>query len=313
MNNPTSRTFQRLAVVTVAAAALMSGCATPPPPPPPPPAPVAAPAPEPVAPAAPELSPAQAKAEAHKLALQAVDSLQNGDETNARLALEKAVALDPSNDLARKLLDQIKADAQAELGSTFFRYTVQRDDSLSKLAQTYLGDRFRFYILAKYNDISNPSRLGAGQVIKIPGKGPIAQPAAARPAPKPPETVEAAPKPAPAPEPEAPAVKDTALLQKGNALQKSGDLAGAYATYGEAVRHDPGNREAITQRDATKVALIRRYDREAAQAYQRQNLDLAIKKWDQILELDPANQKAKLERERAIDLKKRMNEKFGTK
>jgi LysM repeat protein len=123
--------------------------------------------------------------------------LQNGDETNARTALEKAVVLDPSNDLAKKLLDQIKADAQAELGSTFFRYTVQRDDSLSKLAQTYLGDRFRFYILAKYNEISNPSRLSAGQVIKIPGKGPIAPPVTARPAPtKPPETVEVAPKPA---------------------------------------------------------------------------------------------------------------------
>jgi tetratricopeptide (TPR) repeat protein len=311
--NPTSRTFQRLAALTVAAAALMSGCATPPPQPPPP-APVVAPAPEPVAPAAPELPPAQAKPEAQKLAMQAVDSLQNGDETNARATLEKAVTLDPSNELARKLLDQIKADAQAELGSTFFRYTVQRDDSLSKLAQTYLGDRFRFYILAKYNEISNPSRLSAGQVLKIPGKGPIAPPVLARPAPapgKPPETVEAAPKPVP--EPEAPAAKDTALLQKGNALQKSGDLAGAYATYNEAVRADPANRDAIKQRDVTRTALIRQYDREAAQAYQRQNLDLAIKKWDQILELDPANQKAKLERERAIDLKKRMSEKFGTK
>jgi tetratricopeptide (TPR) repeat protein len=151
-------------------------------------------------------------------------------------------------------------------------------------------------------------------VLKIPGKGPIAPPVTARPAPapapgKPPETVEAAPKPAP--EPEAPAAKDTALLQKGNALQKSGDLAGAYATYNEAVRADPANRDAIKQRDVTRTALIRQFDREAAQAYQRQNLDLAIKKWDQILELDPANQKAKLERERAIDLKKRMSEKFG--
>ena len=131
--------------------------------------------------------------------MQAVDSLQNGDEANARQTLEKAVAMDPSNELAKKLLDQIKADAQAELGSTFFRYTVQRDDSLSKLAQTYLGDRFRFYILAKYNEISNPSRLAAGQVLKIPGKGPIAPAVTARPAPAPapgktPETVEEAPK-----------------------------------------------------------------------------------------------------------------------
>ena len=246
------------------------------------------------------------------MAMQAVDSLQNGDEASARVTLEKAVVTDPNNDLAKKLLDQIKADAQAELGSTFFRYTVQRDDSLSKLAQIYLGDRFRFYILAKYNDIANPSRLSAGQVLKIPGKGPITPPAAAKQAPpKPPtETVETAPKPAP--EPEVAASKDSGLMQKANALQKSGDLAGAYAMYSEAARSEPGNRDAIIQRDAARTALIRRYDREAAQAYQRQNLDLAIKKWDQILELDSGNQKAKLERERAIDLKKRMSEKFGT-
>ena len=118
------------------------------------------------------------------MAIEAVDLLQNGDEADARTVLEKATAMDPANDLARKLLDQIKADAQTELGATFFRYTVQRDDSLSKIAQAYMGDRFRFYILAKYNDIANPSKLAAGQVIKVPGKaaGDAARAAAAAPA-----------------------------------------------------------------------------------------------------------------------------------
>ena len=123
-------------------------------------------------PAEPELSPAQAKAQSQKFALEAVDQLQNGDEIAARQTLAKALALDPANDIAKKMNDQIAADAQRELGPTFFRYTVARDDSLSKLAQQYLGDRFRFYILAKYNDITNPSRLAAGQVIKIPGRAP---------------------------------------------------------------------------------------------------------------------------------------------
>src|SRR5205085_4351510 len=132
--------------------------------------------------------------QAQRLAIEAVDLLQSGDEPRARATLEKALSFDPANDLARKLMDDIKADAQKELGPTFFRYTVQRDDSLSKLAQQYLGDRFRFYILAKYNDIANPSKLAAGQVLKIPGKGPIAPPVTAKPAPtKPAETVEAAP------------------------------------------------------------------------------------------------------------------------
>ena len=101
-------------------------------------------------------------------------------------------------------------------------------------------------------------------------------------------------------------------MQQGMAQQKSGNLEAAYASFSEAARNEPGNKDAVLQRDSVKVALLRKYDREAQQAYQRQNLDLAIKKWDQILELDPNNQKAKLERERAVELKKKMNEKFGT-
>jgi tetratricopeptide (TPR) repeat protein len=307
-------TSSRGTFAAVAAIALCVGCATAPPPAPAPapaPAPVASEAPPPQ-PAAPELTPAQAKAQAQKHAIEAVDMLQNGDEANARLTLEKALALDAGNDLARKLMDQIKADPEKELGTVFFRYTVQRDESLSKIAQTYLGDRFRFYILARYNDIANPSRLAAGQVIKIPGKAPAAAPATARPAAKPADAVETAPKAAAEAEPVAEKEVER-LLQKGREQQRSGNLAGAYATFSEAVRSDPGNRDAVVQRDAARQALVRRYERDATQAFQRQNLDLAIKNWDAILELEPTNQKARLERERAVDLKKRMSEKFGAK
>ena len=316
MNATCVRAFGSCAVTVVAIATLVAGCATPPPSPATSPAaaPAEAVAP-PAAPAAPELSPAQAKAQAQKLALEAVDKLQNGDEPTARQLLSQAQALDATNDIARKMSDQIGADAQKELGAQFFRYTVQRDDSLSKLAQQYLGDRFRFYILAKYNDMANPSRLAAGQVIKIPGRAPATPPATAAPA-RPAEPVEAAPSaPAPAPvaaEPATPALTPVAtLLQKGRQLEASGDLQGAYGAFSEAVALAPGNRDAVLQRDAAKAALIRTYDREATQAFQRQNLDLAISKWDQLLKLDPANQKAKLERERALELKRRMTERFG--
>ncbi len=316
-----------LAAIALVLALLLAGCASAPPSPP---AGAAAPAPpveaasQPAAapaPAAPELSPAQAKAQAQKLALEAVDHLQSGDEAGARQVLNTALGLDPGNDLARKMSDQISADAQKELGPVFFRYTVQRDDSLSKLAQQYLGDRFRFYILAKYNDMANPSRLAAGQLIKIPGKGPLPATAAPPRATGAPgttaETTEAPSPAAPAPSAEAaPAAAAggdlAALMQKGRRLQASGDVQGAYAAFSEAAARAPGNRDAILQRDAARSALIRSYDREATQAFQRQNLDLAIAKWDKLLELDPANQKAKLERERAIELKRRMSEKFGT-
>jgi LysM repeat protein len=303
--------FRSLAVA-FAVAAILIGCATPPP------AadtavsgvgrtaPGAAVAPVPAPAPVPELSPAQAKAQAQRLALDAVDQLQNGDETAARLTLDKAIALDSTNELARKLQDQIKADAQKELGSVFFRYTVQRDDSLSKLAQQYLGDRFRFYILAKYNDMASPNKLAAGQVIKIPGRAPATPPAAVNP---PAPVVDPVAKPA---EPEAKPRDDVAdLLQKGKDLEASGNLDGAYAAYSEAAKKTPVNAEAVRRRDASKAALLRSLDREGTQAFQRQNLDLAITKWDRILEIDPNNQKAKLERERALDLKKKMADKFG--
>ena len=69
----------------------------------------------------------------------------------------------------------------------------------------------------------------------------------------------------------------------------------------------------MKKRDAAKVALIRQLDREASQAFQRQNLDLAITKWDRVLDLDPNNRNARLKREQALDLKKRMADKFGGK
>jgi LysM repeat protein len=290
----------------LAVMAILAGCATPPPAATPAPAPVAAPAPVPAPAPAPDVTPAQAKSQAQRLALDAVEQLQNGDETAARLTLDKALALDPTNDLAKKLQDQIKADAQKELGPVFFRYTVQRDDSLSKLAQQYLGDRFRFYILAKYNDMASPNKLAAGQVIKIPGRAPATPPAAIAPAAP---VADPVAKPA---EPEAKPRDDVAdLLQKGKDLEASGNLEGAYAAYSEAAKKTPVNAEAVRRRDASKAALVRSLDREGTQAFQRQNLDLAITKWDRILELDPNNQKAKLERERCLDLKKKMADKFG--
>ncbi|SRR5260221_2441302 len=295
--------------VTLVAAAILIGCAATPPASdtaatPARPA-TATPAPAPAAPPQPELTPAQAKAQAQRLALDAVDQLQSGDEAAARQTLDKATALDPTNDLAKKLSDQIKADPQKELGPVFFRYTVQRDDSLSKLAQQYLGDRFRFYILAKYNDMASPNKLAVGQVIKIPGRAPATPPAAVAPA-VPADTV-AKPVEAPA----APRDDVAELLQKGKDLEASGNLEGAYAAYAEAAKKTPVNAEAVRRRDTSRTALLRSLDREGTQAFQRQNLDLAITKWDRVLEIDPNNQKAKLERERALDLKKKMADKFG--
>jgi len=305
----------RALLAPLAASLLVAACAGSPPAPSgtPPPASVAPPAagsaaaaPEAVpapAPAA-ELSPAAAKAQAQKLALEAVDQLQNGDEQAARATLERAAQLDAGNDLARKLSDQIRADAQRELGPVYFRYTVQKDDTLSKLAQQFLGDRFRFYILAKYNDIANPSRLAAGQVIRVPGRAPPPAAAAAPPI-DPAPTVAAPPPPEPKPRDDvADALKKVAELD---------NLEAAYFAYTDLAQRYPASAEAAKRRDTTRATFLRQLDREATTAFQRQNLDLAIAKWDRMLEIDPGNRKARLERERALDLKRRLAAKQGAK
>ncbi|MCC7325502.1 MAG: LysM peptidoglycan-binding domain-containing protein [Burkholderiales bacterium] len=311
-------TIRRGGPLLAALALALSGCATAPAPEPapapapapPPPVVVAPEPPKPAPPPVPELTPAQAKAQAQKLTLDAIAELQNGDEPAAQRMLEQALALDPGSDLAKKLMEQIKADPQKELGAVFFRYTVQRDDSLSKIAQQFMGDRYKFYILARYNDIANPGHLAAGQVIKVPGKAPA--PGAMPPRPAAADAPEETPKAAIV-EPATPRNASAALMQQGRELQKAGDLEGAYDAFREASLRDPGNRDALMQRDALRGQLARRYEREAAQAFQRQNLDVAIGKWDRVLALEPNNQKAKLERERAIDLRKKLAEKFGAK
>ncbi|MGH8699602.1 MAG: LysM peptidoglycan-binding domain-containing protein [Burkholderiales bacterium] len=308
------------AAAVIVFVALLAGCATPakeePPPPspaaatpPPMPAKAAEPPPAPVPPPQPEVPPAVARQQAQKLALEAVDQLQAGDEAAGVQSVERALALDPGNEVARKMRDQIRADPQVELGAVYFRYTVQRDDTLAKLAQQYLGDRFRFYILAKYNNIAVPSRLSAGEAIKIPGRAPPVPAATSTPSVR--EAVEAGTRPATAETGARPRDETAELVAKGNALQRGGDLEGAYMAFVDAAQRAPGNAEAVKRRDASKVALVQRYDREATQAFQRQNLDLAISKWDRIIEIDPANRKARLERERALDLKRRLAEKFG--
>ena len=315
---PTDRYGVRALLAPLAVSLLVAACASSPPAPSgtPPPASAATPAagssaptPEavPLPAPAPELSPAAAKAQAQKLALEAVDQLQNGDEFAARATLERAAQLDPGNDLARKLADQIRADAQRELGPVYFRYTVQKDDTLSKLAQQFLGDRFRFYILAKYNDITNPSRLAAGQVIRVPGRAPPPA-AAAAPLVDPAPTVAAPPPPEPKPRDD---VADA--LKKVAELERAGNLEAAYFAYTDLAQRYPASAEAAKRRDASRATFLRQLDREATTAFQRQNLDLAIAKWDRMLEIDPGNKKARLERERALDLKRRLAAKQGTK
>jgi tetratricopeptide (TPR) repeat protein len=238
------------------------------------------------------------RAQAQDRARAALSHLEKGEESLARAEFERALALDADNDLARRLRQEVAADPQREWGNTFFRYQVQPGDRLSDIAQRCVGDKFRFYSLARYNGMPDPRRLTAGQQIKIPGTNK----SCVRPAEVSAKPVADAERPAPSG-----ARKDAERAAAlGAELQRKGDPDGAYRAYGDALRADPSYAEAGKQRDAVRAELVRRHERDANGAFQRQDLDRAIDEWDKVLALDPGNERARLNRSRALDLQQRL-------
>lgn len=295
-----------------AALAMLTACATepaaPPPAAPPPPAPATQPPPPPPRPAPPRQPTEDDKRRAEQLANDAVLQLQAGEQANGQGLLEQALALDPNNALAIKMMQQLTTDPVAAYGATHFTYTIQRDDTLAKLAQRFMGDRLLFYGLARYNDITQPNRIHVGQVIKVPGKAP--------------RTVEPAPvvepvKPAPpAPQPPPPPAADDQTAKRmaeARELERKGDLEGALVAYGDVLRREPGHAEARQRAVAVRRKLVDRYHAEGTAAFARQDLDKAIAAWDRVLVLDPENQNARLKRQQAIDLKERLKRFDGGK
>lgn len=265
--------------------------------------PVPAPAPVPAAPVPPPPPTAAQQLQAQKLALGAVDLLESGNETDARSELDRALALDPSNKLALNLMRQMNEDPFTLLGRESFPYTVRAGESLSKVAGRFLGDVYAFHALARYNNIKVPRQVGEGRTIRVPGKAP------------PPERVdprrasrekEAAVPPAPAALP-APARAEPTLAQRamrsGDAAAAAGNWDRAYAEYRQAA--GLGLIGATAKADAAGRRLVDQHSRAAHNAMARQDLDGAIRSWDRVLELDPVNDIARLERQKVLRLKEK--------
>lgn len=257
----------------------------------------------------------QAKVDSREHSLRALTQLEQGEETAARRELHEALTLDPGNALAQRLMHQIQVDPVQELGTTHFRYSIQADDSLSKLAQRFLGDKFLFYILSRYNNIAVPSRLHAGQVIKIPGEAPPApKPKAVEPpkpvmAPKPVEPPKHVTKSQPAPEQQEETHVGSGaerLYQQGLSYRRSGDLTRAHSALNEVLRLVPSHKAAAQASEEVRQELITRAQKDALAAFHRQDLNGSIKGWDEVLRLDPGNETAKLNRARALELKERL-------
>lgn len=314
-------------LVLMAVLVLLTGCAAPPKPAPEPapaplPAPAPPPAPEPPPPRAPQrpATPAEA-AQAQKMARAVIDLLEAGKEDEARAELERALALDFNNKLALNLMRQITMDP-AELGRESFNYTVRPSDTLSRIAQRFLNDLYAFYILARYNGIAVPKQISSGQVLRIPGKPPAGGAAAApEPAPRPaapaPSRTAAAAAPAeppaaaPTPVPPPPAAPASApepspgeqALRSAEAAERAGQTERALAEYERAAALDqPGAR---ARADAARKRLVERHSLAARSAFARQDLAGAIRSWDRVLELEPANETARLERQKAQQLQER--------
>ena len=269
----------------LAGAGLIAGCAQPPSgssaPPPPRPAPQApgstAPGGPPSGPGTtpevpvnlPPLPPGQVT----KAVSNAIELLEGGSEDQASIELQRVLQTEPGHKLAQNLLRQIKDDPVAMLGRESFSYRVQPGESLSKIAGRFLNDVHQFYVLARYNDIKVPRQLAGGQMIRVPGKAPPPAPApppVAVPAPATTPVAIPPPKPAPAPAASSEPSTDAAL-------------------------------QAQRQKEA-----INRHTRAARSAFAKQDLNGAIRAWDSVLELDPNNRTAQLERQKAIDLKERL-------
>jgi len=271
------------------------------------PAPSPAPAPLPTGP----VSAAQQQ-QAHKIAMSAVGMLEQGHEDEARAELQRALSTDPNSKLAQNLMRQITGDPTATLGRESFSYTVRPNESLSMIAGRFLGDIYAFYILARYNNIAVPRQVAGGQTLRIPGKAPPpaavareTRPAAPSHAPAPErETARAEPAPTPAvaapaapPEP-TPAER---AMRAAEAAERGGNLEVALVEYRKAASLNEGGAEA----KATQVQhqLVQRHSLNARTAFARQDLDGAIRSWDAVLKVDPQNETARLERQRALALK----------
>ena len=269
------------------------------------PAPSPAPAPLPTGP----VSAAQQQ-QAHKIAMSAVGMLEQGHEDEARAELQRALSTDPNSKLAQNLMRQITSDPVTALGRESFNYTVRPNESLSTISGRFLGDIYSFYILARYNNIAVPRQVAGGQTLRIPGKAP--PPAVARetrPAPAPAPAVEreaARVEPAPTPAVAAPAAPPEPTpaeraMHAAEAAERGGNLEVALVEYRKAASLNEDGAEAKAAQ--VQHQLVQRYSLNARTAFARQDLDGAIRSWDAVLKVEPQNETARLERQRALALK----------
>lgn len=326
----------------------------------------------------------------------ALEKLENGEDGQALAELNAYLQEIPRSTSAKNLVAQITTDSSEYFPADYFTVNLTSGASLSTLAKKYLGSALKFYALAKYNNISNPSRVNIGQEIKIP----LTQLARTErekdnnPEPEMPEQEEIAKVDEvmeqdiqSIQESAETVIEDAAVLQvepvveatpviptdtaesliaelqtltqeqnyalameKLNKLKTFGKLDKAsqelalkaylgrgkeiaeteatlaatyYAEAGKlnllneqalpafenfkmATDLDESNDQAMEEMLVLQKEIADKYHREASSAFRRQELDLAIEKWDMVLKVNPDHSSAKLYRAQALELKEKL-------
>lgn len=150
-----------------------------------------------------------------------------GKAEEASALLQSALVKLPKDTTASRLLAQIETDPAVLLGPATAEHVVVAGDTMSVLAERYVGDPLMFYALAKYNGLAAPNALRVGKVLKIPARP--AQPAI--PAASAPESRAT---PAAAPPEAADAEKASAVRLLGLQSLNQGDVARAVRLLKEA-------------------------------------------------------------------------------
>lgn len=189
-----------------------------------------------------------------------VARLERGDAKAAKKSLETMRQRDPNDARAAMLLESITGDPQEILGGQSFAYTAKAGDSFPALAQRFLGNRDKFYALARYNGFDNPSELTAGRTLRIPGEEPrAAPPPPPKPRPAPPASKPVTPPPAAKPKPATPAANPARARQlrsQGLAALNRGEVDRAVVLLHQALAANPGS--AVIKADLARAQRIRK-------------------------------------------------------
>lgn len=216
----------------------------------------------------------------------ALQLLENGQPQQADGELHAYLKDVPDSKPARDLIAQIETPLDKLFPADNFSVALPKDESLSSLAKTYLGDALSFYGLARYNGIAVPAKVNAGQSIKIP-KTPYALAAEKAPAVKASDEA-VAPTPTPKPKPTAGEIwKEIAAevrkhhyasaveLSEANAFQPSRTQAPAIAAaYAAEAKNKHAHDAQTCARYATKAGQLYLAADEPVKAMEA--LDLAL-------------------------------------